>query len=112
MPDTLTKKILSIDLSVSSGGDFPIHGNWSKYYSILLSADWDSINSTDMTISMIERSFSTQPWKLVTSHACASPTGSQDIQHGDFGSKYVGIRVTPGTVTSGTLTVYITAKSN
>jgi hypothetical protein len=112
MPDTLTKKILTLDMSVSAGGDILIPGNWSKYYSVVLSADWTGLNAADMSLSMLERSFNTQAWKVVTSHTCASPAGSQDIQHGDFGSKQLAIRVTAGSVTAGSLIVYITTKSN
>jgi hypothetical protein len=112
MADKLTKKALYVDLATMSDGDFPIVGDFGKYYNITISADWVDLDTADAVIGIIERSAATQAWKLVDSYTCSVTPGSQDLTYGNFGSKHIGIRIEKGTASAGKFTIYLTAKSN
>lgn len=112
MADSLTKKVFYLDLATMSDGDFLIPGDFGGYYSITLSIDWKDLDTGDASIALLERSDHTQSWKETTSYTCSTTPGSQDLTHGGFGSKYIGVRIDKGTASAGKFTVYLTAKSN
>lgn len=110
--DAYKKKLCHFDFSVNTGGDFPIFGDFDKYYTAVLTFEWDSLSAADGAIGFLERPNNTTTWKEVLSYTMVDATGSQSLQHGDYGENKIGYRITKGSVVSGTLTVYITAKAD
>ncbi len=100
---------------ISTMADLDVNlGLYQNFYNVTISVEGTLLDAGDCTVGFLERVDSSADWKLLPgmTYALAGfPTDSQELTHGDFGSRYVGLRIAKGSCTAGKLSVYVTAKT-
>lgn len=111
MADTYHKKLLVHNIATMTAGDFLL-GDFTPYYVVGLTFEATGLNAADGVVSFIQRANSSSTWKVPTGLSSTMSTSpySDELVNGDYSGGDVGVRIAHGSCTTGTITVYVTAK--
>ena len=111
--DSFNKKALVFKAAAASDGDYLL-ADMQNYYAATISVGWTGATASDSVVTFIQRDKTTSAWKELVglNYTLNTATGSQDLFCGNFGSRYVGVRISKNSETTAVITVNISGKSN
>ena len=116
MGEVINKKVWSHNFASMADIDLDL-GDYSKYYGVELQFEWAGLDAANGVVAFLQRDDPSMSWDIPVnpsgsslSYIMTTAAGSVTLQNGDLGSTYIGVRVAKNGNSTGTLSVFLTAK--